>query len=131
MIHVAAAVIIEKGKLLICQRPKGKNCALLWEFPGGKIEEGETPENCLKRECREELDIAISVKRFLREITHDYGDFSVCIRFYLAGIEGGNLCRREHSRIQWIEKSELSDFSFCPADDAVLRDIEKMDFFAP
>ena len=70
-LEVTAAIIRQNGKILICQRPAEKNCGLLWEFPGGKIEGGETGEQCIVRECQEELGVTLSVERELTDITYD------------------------------------------------------------
>lgn len=85
-LEVTAAIIRQNGKILICQRPAEKNCGLLWEFPGGKIEAGETGEQCIVRECQEELSITLSVERELTDITYEYPDRIVHLHFYLCNI---------------------------------------------
>lgn len=89
MIEVTAAIIHNDGKLLICQRPKGKRCDMLWEFPGGKIEAGETPEECLARECQEELDVTIEAEQQLGEVEYDYPGITVNIHFYICKLVDG------------------------------------------
>ena len=93
MIEVTAAIICKEGKFLICQRPKGKNCELLWEFPGGKIEPGETGEQCIVREIQEELGVTLRVLRKLTDVVYEYPDRTVHLHFYVTEIESGGLVR--------------------------------------
>lgn len=129
MIQVTAAIIKKNGKLLLCQRPAGKRCALLWEFPGGKIEVGETPEECLARECYEELGITIGVERFAQEVTHAYPDITVNIHFYFCKLVSGDPVCIEHNDIQWFALDEVSKIPLCPADakmfNLIFEDISK------
>lgn len=120
MIEVTAAVIHRDGKLLICQRPKGKRCELLWEFPGGKIEPGETPEECLIRECQEELGIAIKPERLLGTIKNDDTEVTVNIHFFLSSIVSGAPACLEHNNIQWCTMDEIVHLPLCPADSEML-----------
>ena len=120
-INVTAAVIRHDGKVLICQRPEGRNCGLLWEFPGGKIENGETGEQCIVRECREELGITIQVDRELTDITHEYPERIVHLRFYLCEIVEGNPEKKEHNALAWIALEEIDQYEFCPADREMLK----------
>lgn len=120
MIEVTAAVIYKDGKLLLCQRPKGKRCELLWEFPGGKIEPGETPEECLIRECQEELGIAIKPERPLGTIKNDDTDETVIIHFFLSSIVTGAPACLEHNNIQWCTMDEIVELPLCPADSDML-----------
>lgn len=119
---VTAAVFIENGRVMICRRPPNKGNALKWEFPGGKSEPGETLEECLKRECVEELGIGISVGREICATEYEYPDITVKLHFMLADIVSGTPELKEHVDIKYITKSELSDYDFCPAD----RDIVKI-----
>ena len=119
-IEVTAAVIRQDGKFLICQRPANKNCGLLWEFPGGKIEPGESGEQCIVRECEEELGVVLSVERELTDIYYEYPDRNVHLHFYLCSIVSGTLERKEHNAFAWISKDEISDYMFCPADAKML-----------
>lgn len=89
MTEVVAALIPEGGRFLICRRPADKSCALHWEFVGGKVEPGETPEQALARECREELGIDIRVGDIFVQVTHDYPDITVHLTLYLAQITRG------------------------------------------
>ncbi len=115
-VQVSAAVIVDKQKILICQRPVGKNLALLWEFPGGKVEAGETYQAALQRECMEELDIDIRVEEKLSESYHEYPNINVCVHFFKAEIVAGAIKCKEHNALQWVTPGELQDYEFCPAD---------------
>jgi mutator protein MutT len=127
MIEVTAAIVRdEKGRIMICQRPEGKNCALLWEFPGGKQEVGETLRECLARECREELSVNLSVGDLYGSVEHDYGTFAVNVHFFLCGIESGSVVRKEHNDIRWVNPSELKDYPFCPADAEIIERLESI-----
>ena len=122
MTEVAAAVIrSDEGRILICQRPSNKGNALLWEFPGGKQEPGETLQDCLIRECREELDVGIAVGPALAETTHSYPDITVHLTFFDARILSGEVKRREHADLRWVTAAEMMDFPFCPADTPLLN----------
>ena len=121
MLEVAAALIYNvKGEILICQRPEGKNCALLWEFPGGKQEPGETLTECLIRECREELNIELALEKEITDTTYCYPDFMVHLTFYQAHSSSGEPERQEHQDIRFIPVSDLIQYAFCPADAAIL-----------
>ena len=116
MIEVVAALIRNNGKFMICQRPENKSRALLWEFPGGKVEAGETKEAALARECREELDIKLSVGAVFAESTFVYPDISVHLTLLEAKIIRGEPKLLEHKDIRWITPEEAHLFEFSPAD---------------
>lgn len=116
MLEVTAAIICRAGKVLICRRPAGKRCALLWEFPGGKIERGETGEQCVVRECREELGVAVRVVRAFADVVE--GD--VHLHFYVAHIVSGEVQCKEHAQLLWISPEQAKAYSFCPADAKML-----------
>jgi len=116
LIQVTAAIIQRDSKLLICQRPKGKRCELLWEFPGGKIEADEMPEECLARECHEELGITVKAERLAQEVVYAYPDITVNIRFYFCKLIGREPVCIEHNDIQWFTLDEVSKLPLCPAD---------------
>ena len=115
-----AAVIRRQGRVLICQRPEGKSCALLWEFPGGKIEPGERAADCIARECREELGVTLESVAPLTELTHEYPDRLVHLHFFLAGIGAQEPQKKEHCAFAWIAPGEEGNYVFCPADAAML-----------
>ena len=107
MIEVVAALIRKDGKFLICQRPADKARGLMWEFAGGKIEAGETAENALVRECREELDIEIEAGGKYMEVTHKYPDITVHLTVFEAKINKGEPKLLEHAALKWIIPEEI------------------------
>ena len=123
MIEVVAALIWDKDKFLICQRPANKARALLWEFVGGKVEPGETKEQALIRECREELDVTISVGDVFMDVVHEYPDLTVHLTLFNAIIAEGKPQKLEHNDIQWITPNEIPNYDFCPADEEILARI--------
>lgn len=123
MLEVTAAIIRRDGKILICQRPANKNCGLLWEFPGGKIEAGETGEQCIIRECQEELSVTLSVERKLTDIVFESPDRTVHLHFYICEIAAGSLILTEHNNLAWVDNVEILDYNFCPADKKMLDKI--------
>lgn len=125
-LEVVAALIWDKDRFLICQRPKDKGCALLWEFVGGKVEPGEIHEQALIRECREELGIQVSVGNEFMDVTHEYPDAVVHLTLYEATIVSGIPQRLEHQDFQWILPDEISQYPFCPADKAILERIQQI-----
>lgn len=123
MTEVVAALIEDKDRFLICQRPAHKTRGLLWEFVGGKIEPGETPEAALIRECREELGVPVEVGDLVADLTHRYPDMTVRLRLYRAVIARGIPQLLEHADIRWIRADQIDDFDFCPADVDILAKI--------
>lgn len=124
--EVVAALIWDKDRFLICQRPKNKARALLWEFVGGKVEKGESKENALIRECREELAIDIAVDSMFTEVTHDYPDINIHLTLFNSRIVGGQLTLLEHNSMAWITPSEIENYEFCPADEVILKKISNL-----
>ena len=120
MTEVAAAFIKRDDKILICRRPEGKNCALLWEFPGGKLESGETTGEALARECLEELGIVINPGRILADTIQEYPSHSIHLTLMEASIERGEPQCIEHSELSWVRRDELSGYDLCPADKRLL-----------
>ena len=123
MIEVVAALIWRGEKFMICQRPAHKARGLLWEFVGGKVERGETKEQALIRECKEELDILLSVGDVFMDVIHEYPDITVHLTLFNATISEGEPKRIEHNDIRWITSSEISNYEFCPADEEILARI--------
>jgi 8-oxo-dGTP diphosphatase len=116
MILVAAAVIKKDKQVLISRRAEGKHLAGYWEFPGGKIEPGETPEACLKREVFEELSIHIEINSFLAENLHEYSEKRILLKGYLCTYISGDMRLVDHDRAEWVNIDELSNFKIAPAD---------------
>ena len=123
MVEVVAALIWKGDKFMICQRPFHKARGLLWEFVGGKVETGETKEQALIRECREELAVTLSVGELFMDVVHEYPDLTVHLTLFNAIISEGELQKLEHNDIQWITPSEISNYEFCPADEEILAKI--------
>ena len=124
-IEVAAALIWKDGCFLACQRPANKACALLWEFAGGKLEPGESGEQALVRECREELGVEIRVLGAFMDVTHAYPDLTVHLTLYESEIASGEVHRLEHSDIRFITPEEIDEYDFCPADQAFCAEIKR------
>lgn len=123
MTEVVAALIWDGGKFMICQRPAYKARGLLWEFVGGKVEPGETKEQALIRECREELAITLSVGDAFMSVVHEYPDITVHLTLFNATIAAGVPQKLEHNDIRWITPGEISNYDFCPADEEILKKI--------
>ncbi len=123
MVEVVAALIWQGDKFMICQRPANKARGLLWEFVGGKVESGETKEQALIRECKEELDILLSVGDVFMDVIHEYPDITVHLTLFNATIAEGKPQKLEHNDIQWISPSEIPNYAFCPADKEILAKI--------
>ncbi|NLW70727.1 MAG: (deoxy)nucleoside triphosphate pyrophosphohydrolase [Eubacteriaceae bacterium] len=120
MTEVVAALIWDKNRFLICQRPENKARALLWEFVGGKVEAGETKREALIRECREELDITVAPGDIFTDVVHTYPDISVHLTLFNCTIEAGVPKLLEHNALKWITPEEISEYEFCPADREIL-----------
>lgn len=125
MVEVVAALIWDDDKFMICQRPANKARALLWEFVGGKVEPGETKEQALIRECREELAVTLSVGDVFMDVVHKYPDLTVHLTLFNATIAEGEPQKLEHNDIRWITPSEIQNYEFCPADEEILKEITK------
>ena len=123
MTEVVAALIWNGDKFLICQRPAHKARGLLWEFVGGKVEPGETKEQALIRECREELAITLSVGDVFMDVVHAYPDITVHLTVFNATIADGTPQLLEHNDSKWITPIEIPNYQFCPADEEMLKQI--------
>ena len=110
---------------MICQRPAHKARALLWEFVGGKVEPGETSEQALVRECREELAVTVSVGDVFMDVVHEYPDITVHLTLFNAVIVQGAAQMLEHNDIRWITVDEIPRYDFCPADEDILKELQK------
>lgn len=125
VVEVVAALIWDKDKFLICQRPANKKRGLLWEFVGGKVEQGETKEQALIRECQEELAITVEPLEVFTEVTHEYPDITVHLTLFNCTILQGQPRLLEHHDMKWITSAETHNYEFCPADEEILRKKEQ------
>ena len=123
-IRVVAAIIVENGRVFATQRGYG-DFKDGWEFPGGKIEAGESPEQALVREIREELDTEIRVERLLRTVEWDYPTFHLSMDCFICTIESGDLHLREHEAARWLDLEQLNDVDWLPADLQLIPEIAK------
>ena len=121
MTQVVAALLWDGGRFLICRRPPNKARGLLWEFVGGKVEPGETKQQALMRECREELAVTVSVGELIMDIVHEYPDLTVHLSLFRAAIAAGVPQKLEHNDISWITVEEIDQYEFCPADEVILN----------
>ena len=119
--EVVAALIWEGDRFLACQRPAHKARGLLWEFVGGKVEPGETREQALIRECREELAVTVAPEGIFMEVDHVYPDLTVRLTLFHARIAEGVPQKLEHHDIRWLRVEEIGGYDFCPADEEILR----------
>ena len=126
MTQVVAALIWQGDRFLACQRPAHKARGLLWEFVGGKVEPGETREEALIRECREELDVTIAVDEIFMEVDHVYPDLTVHLTLFNASIADGIPQKLEHHDIRWITVEEIDQYPFCSADEEILAELKKV-----
>ena len=124
MKRVVAALIIQEGKLLVCQRTRHQTMPLKWEFPGGKIEEGEQPRDALRRELEEELGIVATIGDELARIQHEYPNGGMVeLRFYLVRQYKGEIENRIFRDIQWAAPRDLPSYDFLEADQTLVRDL--------
>ena len=126
MTEVVAALIWEGDRFLACQRPAHKARGLLWEFVGGKVEPGETKEEALIRECREELAVILSVGDVFMDVTHEYPDLTVHLTLFNASIAEGTPQKLEHNDLKWITVQEIDTLPFCPADEVILERLKQL-----
>ncbi len=124
-VDVVAALIWEKDKFLICQRPANKTRGLLWEFVGGKVESGETPQQALIRECAEELAVTVEVGGPFMQVIHEYPDMLIRLTLFHCTIPSGFPQMLEHVDLKWIHPSQTDSYDFCPADTDILKEIKR------
>lgn len=124
MTEVVAALIWDKDRFLICQRPEHKTRGLLWEFAGGKVEAGEEKREALIREGKEELGIVLSVGDVFFHVIHTYPDMTVDLTLFNAKIQTGEVRMLEHHDLRWITPDEIDQYEFCPADVDILAAIK-------
>jgi len=121
-LQVACAIIERGGKVLAARRSEVMSMPLKWEFPGGKIKEQESPEECLVREVMEELGVQVTVGRALPQMSHAYADFSVTLYPFICTIAAGSLTLHEHKAIQWLKPAELLSLDWAAADLPIIRE---------
>ncbi len=126
-LSVCAAVILKKGKILLTRRPLDKKMGGFWEFPGGKIEPGETPQDALQRELQEELDIEIEVGPLLANVLHNYEWGAVAIHAFWCHWSGGQISHLEVIDHSWVTPAELPDYDILPADAPLISKLQAMD----
>ena len=123
-IRVVAAIIVDKDKIFATQRGYGE-FKDGWEFPGGKIEENETPQQALYREIQEELDTEIDVGELLDTVEYDYPNFHLSMDCFICTIKQGELTLKEHEAAKWLHKNELDSVDWLPADKGLIPQIRK------
>jgi len=124
MKQVVAALILKNGKVLVCQRTRHQSMPLKWEFPGGKIEDGEQPRDALRGECEEELGIDAHIGEEVARIRHDYKNGgAVELRFYVVNEYTGEMENRIFRDMRWAKRSELPSYDFLEADLELVRDL--------
>jgi 8-oxo-dGTP diphosphatase len=116
MIEVTAAIIEEGDKFLIARRAKGKHLSGFWEFPGGKIEEGETAEACLHRELNEEFQINVFIDSYVGESYYNYPSKKINLKAFTCKITSGEIKLIDHDKVEWITIEEINKYKFAPAD---------------
>ena len=121
-LHVACAIIEQGGRVLAAQRSATMSLPLKWEFPGGKIEDGESPEECLSRELMEELGISVLVGTALSPATHGYPDFTVTLYPFTCRLAGGTITLHEHHALTWIEPQRMPELDWAAADLPVISE---------
>jgi 8-oxo-dGTP diphosphatase len=125
VIDVTAAIWVESGRVLIARRRAGVSQAGLWEFPGGKMRPGETPEQCLAREIEEELGVRVTVEGYFGESVHAYAERTIRLLAFRVSAAGAVPTAREHAELRWVRADELGDFAFCPADLPLVRRLQE------
>ncbi|MGN1343190.1 MAG: (deoxy)nucleoside triphosphate pyrophosphohydrolase [Traorella sp.] len=125
-IHVVAAIIVKDNKIMIAQRLKGE-FAGLWEFPGGKIEKGETPQDALIRELYEEMELKISIHSFLMTAEYDYSTFHLTMDCFVCTMDFEDIQLHDHSAIKWISLDEdIKNINWVPADVQIIQKIMQL-----
>ncbi len=125
MVEVAAAIIRDGDKILICQRANDDDCGMLWEFPGGKREIGETLEQCIVREMREELDLDIIIQSIFAKTHYPFNGRDIYFTFFNAEIAGGEMVLNVHNAAKWVSPFELGEYEFMPPDVEIVRNLWK------
>jgi mutator protein MutT len=114
--NVTAGIIRKDGQILIARRPKGTHLAGLWEFPGGKQEDGESLENCLEREIREELGLSVKAGKSIMSVDYEYTEKTISLYFFDCHVQDGEPEGMESQEVKWVDPKDLSTFNFPPPD---------------
>ena len=122
MIHVACGLIEKNQQLLICQRSADMKLPLKWEFPGGKLEEGETLQECLLREVLEEINLSVEIHEELTKVEYHYPDFSLTLYPFVCSIKEGELKVNEHKQVLWVDRTDLFRFDWANADLPIIEE---------
>ena len=125
MIEVAAAMIRDGDKILICQRANDDDCGMLWEFPGGKREAGETLEQCIVREMQEELELDIQVRGVFAKTSYPFNGRDIYFTFFNAEIVGGEMVLNVHNAAKWVCSAELGAYEFMPPDVEIVESLQR------
>jgi 8-oxo-dGTP diphosphatase len=123
-IHVAAAIIQQEDTIFVAQRKNSGELALKWEFPGGKLEEGESGEEAIVREIKEELSVDISVKRHFMRVSHQYEKFFLTMDAYLCTLENGTIYLSEHVDSRWINGENMMELDWAAADIPIAKKLQ-------
>jgi 8-oxo-dGTP diphosphatase len=121
-LRVACAIIEQEGLVLAAQRSATGSLPLKWEFPGGKLEIGETPEECLVRELKEELGVGVEIGAPLSPVTHEYPDFIVTLYPFTCRLARGTITMHEHHALQWLEPVQMPELDWADADLPIISD---------
>lgn len=121
MISVTCAIIEKEGKVLATRRAKGSHLAGLWEFPGGKIEPGETAEDCIIREIKEELNVQIETSQNLDPVEHHYEEKSIRLIPFICNIVSGQIMLKDHSEFRWLSRNDLQSLDWAEADFKIVK----------
>ena len=124
--QITAAIIRQEQQYLICQRAHDDELPLLWEFPGGKLEPGETLEECIIRECQEELGVEIRICGEFGRTSYPYKQWELVFTFFDAEIAAGTPVTTVHEQIRWVSAAELKDYTFCPADVEIVEKLSNL-----
>lgn len=127
MLHVTCAIILLKNKILVTQRSENMKLPLKWEFPGGKLELGESEEDCIIREIKEEINLDITLLKKLSNNVHDYGTFEINLIPYLAKHISGEIELSEHKAYKLLDKNELLSLDWAEADLPIVEELIKLE----
>lgn len=131
MVSVTAAILVHEGRILIARRPSGDRLAGFWEFPGGKLEVGETPRDCLKRELYEEFGIQTRIGPFFDQTEYHYDHLAVRLLVFQAEIETGALEPAVHDAVRWVTPDQMRRYRFAPADRPIVANLQARHDFLP